>query len=96
MAKTRVLFVCIHNSARTQMAEEILRQLGEERFEVESAGIEPGELNPIVVEVLKEWDIHIAGKKTKAVADLLRANKTYDYVVTVCDETNAERVLYLG
>jgi arsenate reductase len=50
-----------------------------------------GKLNPIVVDVLKEWDIDIAGKKTKAVADLLREDKRYDYVVTVCDETSAER-----
>ncbi len=91
MVKKRVLFVCIHNSARSQMAEELLRKLGGDRFEVESAGIEPGKLNPIVVEALKEDGIDITGKPTKAVADLHQKNIAYDYVITVCDEASAER-----
>jgi len=89
--KVKVLFVCIHNSARSQMAEELLRKLGGDRFEVESAGIEPGKLNPIVVEALKEDGIDIAGKQTKAVFDLFRKGNHYGYVITVCDESNAER-----
>ena len=84
--KKKVLFVCIHNSARSQMAEELLRQLAGDRFEVESAGIEPGKLNPVVVEALKEEGIDITGKQTKGVSDLLKQNKHYDYVITVCDE----------
>ena len=92
MSKERVLFVCIHNSARSQMAEELLRKLGGERFEVESAGIDPGQLNPYVVRVLKEDEgIDISGKRTRAVQSLLATGKEYDYVVTVCDETSAER-----
>ena len=91
MAKEKVLFVCIHNSARSQMAEALLRKLGAERFDVESAGIEPGQLNPVVVEVLQEEGIDISGKKTQAVSDLLRQGKHYGYVITVCDETSAER-----
>jgi arsenate reductase len=91
MVKVRVLFVCIHNSARSQMAEELLRKLGGGRFETESAGIEPGTLNPVVMAVLKEIGIDIAGKKPQAVADLLKQGKPYDYVITVCDETSAER-----
>ena len=91
MDKKQVLFVCIHNSARSQMAEEMLRKLAGDRFEVESAGIEPGQLNPIVVEVLKEKGIDITGKKTQAVFDLLKQGKLYSYVITVCDETSAER-----
>ena len=91
MAKEKVLFVCIHNSARSQMAEEILRKLAGDRFEVESAGIKPGKLNPVVVEVLKEDGIDISGKKTQAVFDLLKQGKLYNYVITVCDETSAER-----
>ncbi|OGZ79836.1 MAG: arsenate reductase, partial [Candidatus Staskawiczbacteria bacterium RIFOXYA2_FULL_32_7] len=91
MAKEKVLFVCIHNSARSQMAEELLRKLAGDRFEVESAGIEPGKLNPVVVEVLKEEGIDISGKNTKAVMDLLKQGKFYSYVITVCDETSAER-----
>ena len=52
--KTKVLFVCVHNSARSQMAEVFLKQLGGEGFEVESAGYEPGKLNPLVIEVMQE------------------------------------------
>ncbi len=91
MVKQKVLFVCIHNSARSQMAEELLRKLAGDRFEVESAGIEPGKLNPVVIEVLKESGIDITGKKTQAVMDLLKQSKLYRYVITVCDETSAER-----
>ena len=89
--KKKVLFVCIHNSARSQMAEELLRKLANEHFDVESAGLEPGTLNPIVVEVLREEGINIEGKKTQAVQDLLKAGKTYDYVIAVCDGANAKR-----
>jgi arsenate reductase len=91
MEKKKVLFVCIHNSARSQMAEELLRKLAGDRFEVESAGLEPGKLNPIVVEALKEEGIDITGKTTKAVFDLFTEGKSYSYVITVCDEASAER-----
>ena len=91
MSKTKVLFVCIHNSGRSQMAEELLRKMAGDRFEVESAGFEPGKLNPVVVEVLKEEGIDITGKQTKAVFDLFKKGNHYSYVVTVCDESNAER-----
>ena len=91
MDKKKVLFVCIHNSARSQMAEEILRTLAGDKFDVESAGIEPGKLNPVVVEVLKEKGVDISGKKTQAVFDLIKQGKLYHYVITVCDETSAER-----
>ncbi|OGX46995.1 MAG: arsenate reductase [Omnitrophica WOR_2 bacterium RIFOXYB2_FULL_38_16] len=89
--KKKVVFVCIHNSARSQMAEEILRQLAGDRFEVDSAGIEPGTLNPRVIEVLKEIDIDISGKKTKSVDQLIAKGKEFDYIITVCDEASAER-----
>ncbi len=90
MAKKKVLFVCVHNSARSQMAEELLRKIAGDRFEAESAGLEPGELNPYVIEVLKEEGIDITGKKTKSAFDLLKAGRHYMYVITVCDETSAE------
>ena len=69
--KKKVLFVCIHNSARSQMAEEILRQLSSDCFEAESAGLELGHLNSLVVEALKEQGINIDGKKTQSVSDLI-------------------------
>jgi arsenate reductase (thioredoxin) len=91
MNREKVLFVCIHNSARSQMAEAYLNVLGGDRFEAESAGIEPGALNPVVVEVLKEDGIDISGNTTKDVFDFLKQGKKFAYVVTVCDETAAER-----
>jgi len=87
----RILFVCIHNSARSQMAETFLNSMGKDNFEAESAGFEPGVLNPIVVESMKEIGFDISNNKTKSVFDLFKAGITYDIVVTVCDESNAEK-----
>lgn len=91
MRKIRVLFVCIHNSGRSQMAEALLRRIGGDHFEAESAGFEPGKLNPIVVEALKEISIDISDAKTKSVFDLYKQGRMYQYVVTVCDESSSER-----
>jgi len=91
MSKQKVLFVCIHNSARSQMAEAFLNQIAGDRFSAESAGLEPGNLNPIVVEAMKEADIDISGNKTKSVFDFYKQGKQYDYVITVCDESQSER-----
>lgn len=91
MPKKSVLFICIHNSARSQMAEAFLKTYGGARFTVESAGLEPGKLNPLVVEVMKEIGIDLSGKTTQGVADLLKQGKTFDAVITVCDEASAER-----
>ncbi len=88
---TNVLFVCIHNSARSQMAEAFLNRDCGGRFVALSAGIEPGKLNPIVVEAMKEKGIDISGSATKSVADMLKSGKEFEYVITVCDETSAER-----
>ncbi len=87
----KVLFVCVHNSARSQIAEELLRLKLGDKVQVESAGLEPGELNPIVVEVLKVIGIDISAKQTKSVFDLFKAGQRYNYVITVCDETSGER-----
>ena len=89
--KEKVLFVCIHNSARSQMAEAFLNHICGERFEAFSAGIEPGKLNPIVVEAMRELGIDISRKQTKAVHGFLNSGKSFAYVITVCDETSAER-----
>jgi arsenate reductase len=90
-SKHKVLFVCIHNSARSQMAEAFLRLHGGDRFETESAGLEPGKLNPNVVAVLKEIGIDLSGKATQAVGDLFQQGRRYDAVITVCDKEAAER-----
>ena len=91
MAPIKVLFVCVHNSARSQMAEAYLNHLGEGRFEAESAGLEPGTLNALVVQVMKEDGIDISGNQTKSVFDIFKRGGLYSFVVTVCDETNAEK-----
>jgi arsenate reductase len=91
MTKKKVLFVCIHNSARSQMAEAFLNQICGDEFEAHSAGLEPGKLNPIVVEAMREIGIDISGNQTKAVFDMFRSGKMFAYVITVCDETSAER-----
>lgn len=62
--KMKVLFVCVHNSARSQMAEAWLNLLCPNRFEAQSAGLGPGVLNPLVVEAMREVGVDISGKKT--------------------------------
>ncbi len=91
MEKIKVLFVCVHNSARSQMAEAFLKQLAGDMFEPESAGIEPGSLNPVVVDAMKEIGIDISGNGTKSVFDFFKKGKMFSYVITVCDKTTAER-----
>jgi len=91
MDKKKVLFVCVHNSARSQIAEAFLKQKAGDRFEVESAGLEPGELNPSAIEVMREIGIDISRNKTKSVFDFYKQGKRYDFVITVCDESRAQR-----
>lgn len=91
MNPLQVLFVCIHNSARSQMAEAFLNALGGGRFAAESAGIEPGRLNPVVVDAMREVGFDLSGNRTKSVASMLTRQPGFDYVVTVCDEASAER-----
>ena len=89
--KHKILFVCIHNSARSQMAEAFLKQSGADNFEAESAGIEPGNLNANVVQVMQEIGIDISRNATKDVFTLFRQGNMYQAVVTVCDAASAER-----
>ncbi|MDQ6824632.1 MAG: arsenate reductase ArsC [Candidatus Eremiobacteraeota bacterium] len=89
--KQRVLFVCVLNSARSQIAEAWLNSLCGDSFQAESAGLEPGSLNPHAVQVMSEAGIDIAGHATKSVFELFRSGKTFSYVITVCDEASAER-----
>lgn len=91
MAPIRVLFVCIHNSARSQMAEAFLRHYGGERFEAHSAGLEAGRLNPIVLEAMRACGFDLSQAEAKPLARYLAAGTEFDYVVTVCDEASAER-----
>jgi len=73
------------------MAEAWLNQICGEFFSAESAGLEPGTLNPLVVEAMQEAGIDISQKETQAVFDVFKSGKLFAYVVTVCDETSAER-----
>ena len=91
MSQTKVLFLCIHNSARSQMAEAYLKKFGGGRFFVESAGLEAGKLNPLAVAVMKEDGIDISNNQTKEVDEFFRKGNSYDYVITVCDAANAAR-----
>ena len=89
MKKHSVLFVCIHNSARSQMAEAFANICGEGKIIAESSGLEPGKLNGYVVESMMEKGIDISGNKTKGVAEMLMQKREFDTVITVCDETSA-------
>ena len=91
MNPIKVLFVCVHNSARSQMAEAFLNHFGNGRLAGESAGLEPGKLNPRVVQVMQEIGFDISGNQTRSVSDILDGGKQFDYVVTVCDEASAEK-----
>ncbi|MGB6601681.1 MAG: arsenate reductase ArsC [Candidatus Cybelea sp.] len=89
--KPSVLFVCVRNAARSQMAEAFLKSICPSEFEAASAGLEPGELDPLAVEIMREAGIDISRNQTKSVFDLFKTGKLFAYVVTVCDETSAER-----
>lgn len=89
--KKRVLFICIHNSARSQMAEAWLNYICGDTFDAQSAGLEPGTLNPLAVKVMGEVGIDISGKKTQDVFDVFKSGQLFAYVVTVCDESSAEK-----
>lgn len=83
----RVLFICVHNSARSQMAEAYLRQFCGDAAVVESAGLDPTSVNPLVVAAMAEEGIDLSGKKTQKVFDLFREGRLYEYVITVCEES---------
>ena len=88
--KKKVLFICVHNSARSQMAAALLNKRCGDSFEAQSAGLEPGKLNPLAVDVLGEIGIDISRNKTQAVFDVFKSGELFAYVITVCDESEAE------
>jgi len=90
MDKLKVLFICEHNSARSQMAEAFLKKFAGDRFEAESAGLEPGILNPLAVKAMAEVGIDISANPTRSVYELLRRGQWYGWVITVCDESQSE------
>jgi arsenate reductase len=88
--KKKVLFICVHNSARSQIAAALLNKRCGEFFDAESAGLEPGNLNPLAVEVLRDIGIDISKNQTRAVFDVFKSGEMFAYVITVCDESEAK------
>jgi arsenate reductase len=86
MKPIRVLFLCVRNTARSQIAEEYMKIYGGEVFDVLSAGMEPGPLNPYVIRLLKENDIDIADKKARAASELYSQGETFDYYISLCQD----------
>ena len=94
MIKQRVLFICTHNSARSQMAEGLLRRLGGERFEVFSAGTEATHVRPLAIHAMAEIDIDISGQQSKTLDRYL--GEPFDAVITVCDAANETCPIFPG
>lgn len=90
MIQHSILFVCIHNSARSQMAEAFLNHFDGQCLVAESAGLEAGKLNPNAVKVMQEVGIDISQKGTQEVFDLFKQGRLFHAVITVCDEASAE------
>ena len=86
MQPIKVLFICTHNSARSQMAEAFLKKLGGDHFTVQSAGITPGEINPLAIAVMAEIGIDISNNKTQSVSELVQKGDLFEYVIAVCDK----------
>ena len=92
MARQRVLFLCTHNSARSQMAEGLLRALAPDRFEVQSAGTERRTVHPLAIRAMAEQGIDISGHTLKLMFGLVQ--EPWDYVITVCDSANERCPLF--
>ena len=90
----RVLILCTGNSARSQMAEGLLRDMAGDRFEVVSAGVAPTRVRPEAIEVMREIGIDISGHRSKSVDEF--TGQQFDYVITVCDNANQECPMFPG
>ncbi|HZU12110.1 MAG TPA: arsenate reductase ArsC [Chloroflexota bacterium] len=94
MRRERALFLCTHNSARSQMAEGLLRHLASDRYEVFSAGTEATQVRPLAVEVMRELGIDISQQESKTLDRYL--HQPFDDVITVCDQANEACPVFLG
>jgi arsenate reductase len=92
--RERVLFLCTGNSARSQMAEGLLREMAGDRFEVTSAGVSPTRVRPEAVKAMGEMGIDISAQRSKSVDDFVR--QEFDYVITVCDNANEQCPVFPG
>ena len=94
MDKQRVLFICTHNSARSQMAEGFLRAWGGDDFEAFSAGTEATEVRPLAIEVMNDLGVDISGHESKSLDRYL--NQPFDWVISVCDEARTACPVFPG
>ena len=92
--RKRVLILCTGNSARSQMAEGLLRHDAGDRFEVVSAGVDPSEVRPLAVRAMREVGIDIAHQRSKSVDEF--TGQKFDYVITVCDNANQQCPMFPG
>jgi arsenate reductase len=92
--KKRVLFLCTHNSARSQVAEGLLRSTAGDQFDVFSAGTEKTRVHPLAIEAMREIGIDISGQRSKTVDEL--SGRQFDYVITVCDRANESCPIFPG
>jgi len=92
MTRRSVLFLCTHNSARSQMAEGLLRALAGDRVEVESAGTEETRVNPLAIRAMSEVGVDLSGHRSKTLDQFVDA--PWDYVITVCDSANERCPLF--
>ena len=88
--KIKVLFICVRNSGRSQIAEAYLKKIGGDRFEVESAGYKPEPINDLVLKVMAEDGFDLSDKKPQSAWDLFKEGRLYKYVITVCDRAHEE------
>jgi thioredoxin type arsenate reductase len=84
----KVLFICTHNSARSQIAEAFLNNLGGDKYAAASGGFEPRPLNPLAIEAMAEAGLDISKNESKSVFDLFKAGRIFDYVITVCEDAS--------
>ena len=95
--KTKVLFICQHNSGRSQIAEAYLRKFYGDYFEIESAGLEPAEeVNPLVIRVMAEDGFNLTNKKPQSVFNLFKRGEIYGHVITVCHDTESKCPIFPG
>lgn len=92
--RKRVLILCTGNSARSQMAEGLLREIGSDRFEVESAGVNPSKVRPEAVEAMREVGIDISGHRSKSADEFV--GRDFDYIITVCDNARETCPVFPG
>lgn len=89
MPKQKVLFICVHNSARSQMAAAWLNRICPDNFEAHSAGLEPGTINPLAIDAMREVAVDISENQTQSVFDVFISGELFAYAITVCSESEA-------